>query len=308
MTGTATHTPSDTTIHRTAEVGPEVTLGKGVAIGPRCTIEGRVHLGDGVRLIGDIYIYGPAEIGSGTTIYPYGTLGTPGQDRKFKPGDPTAGIRVGSDCVLRESFTMHAATKISEPTSIGDRCMCMVGAHLGHDVSVGHDVTMVNGVALGGHCRVDDRANLSGAVMVHQFTRIGTLALVTGGVIVTADVPPFCLVGDRNRVSGLNRIGLRRSGMSRDEIDRISRAFRAIFSRHMQKGEIIATLEAMSEGSPAITEMHRWFSAGRRSFCDGPSRLPRWFSHWLRTQRRDGDLFANSEHEAFDDSDGNTSG
>jgi UDP-N-acetylglucosamine acyltransferase len=254
-------------IHPTAVLSGDIETGEGVEIGPFCVLEGRVVLGAGVRLISHVHLRGPIEIGSSTVLYPFVCLGMPGQDFKFKPGDPTPGVRIGRDCILREGVTVHAATKPDTPTTVGDRVMMMAQSHAGHDARIGNGVVMVNGSAVAGHGVIGDQATLSGLTGVHQFVRVGRLAFMSGGSVVSADVPPFCVAWGRNRIMGLNLVGLRRAGMSRDHITLLRRAFREVFRVSMPKGEMIERLRELGAQCPPALEMAEFLASGTRAFC-----------------------------------------
>lgn len=273
-------------VHPTAIIGPEANLAPDVSIGPWCIVEGRVRLGAGVTLVAHVHLCGPLEIGAGTTLYPGACIGLPPQDVKFKPGDPTAGVVIGANCIIREHVTVHAATKIDVPTRVGDNVFMMVNTHLGHDARVGNRVVLVNNTALAGHSSVDDQATLSGAVLVHQFTRIGRLAFISGGAPVPSDVPPFCVSAGRDSLAGINRVGMRRAGMERAEIDAVWHAFRTLLARTTPRDELIAGLDAIGESSPAVREMAAFVrAAGRRSIMAPPGRPPAGFFQWLKAAR-----------------------
>jgi len=272
-------------IHPTAIVGKECELAADVEVGPYCVVSGKVSLGQGVRLIAHVHVNGPAVIGAGTTIYPFASLGLGPQDLKYKPGQPTGGIKVGQNCQVREHVTIHAATKPDIPTSTGDRAFLMVGSHLGHDVQIGNDVTLVNGTMLGGHAQVGDNATLAGGTAVHQFTRIGRFAFVSG-VPVAMDIPPFCLSADRNQIHGINQVGLRRSGMPREHITLIRKAFREVFRPTLPRAEMIARLEELGATCPPVLEMARFVQDAKRSIAGGTARPPRAMITWMHYARR----------------------
>lgn len=257
-------------IHPSSTVSRESLLAEECEVGPFCVLSGRVLLARGVKLHGNVYIQGPAEVGEGTEIYPFTCVGFPGQDVKFKPGMPTAGVSIGKRCILREHVTIHAATKTEAPTSVGDEAFLMVNTHLGHDARIGEGVTMVNNSALGGHARVGDRAILGGGALIHQFGRIGRLAFVGGHVPLSADLPPFCITRQRNTVSGLNLIGMRRSGMNRDDITTIRRAFRQAFARGNTRSEMVAILEEIGKSCAPVMEMARFVAETKRTICARP--------------------------------------
>lgn len=258
-----------TKIHPTAVVSGELEAGPGVEIGPFCVIEGRVTLGAGVRLIGSVHLQGPVTIGAGTVLYPFVCLGQPAQDFKFKPGDPTPGVKIGAECILREQVTVHAATKPEAPTTIGDRVMMMAGSHVGHDSMLGRGVVLVNGAQIAGHCTVGDGVTMSGLTGLHQFTRVGRLAFMSGGSVVSADVPPFCVGWGRNRLMGLNVVGMRRSGMPREHITGLRRAYREVFKVSLPRAEMIQRLLEIGATCPPALEQAEFVQRSTRPVCPG---------------------------------------
>lgn len=277
--------PPMPTIHPSAIVSAESQLADSVEIGPHCILSGRVKLADGVRLIAAVHISGPAEIGPGTILYPGACIGFPPQDVKFRPGDPTAGVVMGRDCQVREHATVHAATKLDTPTRVGDRVFMMVNAHLGHDAHADNDSVLVNNSALAGHSYLGERAILSGGCMIHQFTRVGRLAMLSGAS-VSMDLPPFCVAAARNRIGGLNLVGMRRSGLSRSEIDAVRAAFARVIRPSLPRPEMIAILAEMAVSSPAVAEIHRFVAGAKRAICPGGGRPPRDILPWLHSARR----------------------
>ena len=275
-------------IHPTAMVSKEAQLGSGVVIGPGCVISGRVTIADNVRLIGNVYVQGPCSIGAGTIVYPFACLGFEPQDYKFKPGQATPGVVIGSECLIREHATVHSATKADRPTIVGDRVFMMVGSHVGHDARLGNNVILVNGATMGGHSEAHDNSTIGGHCGIHQFTRIGRLAFLSGGIGVSMDVPPFCMAPDRQRIAGINRVGMRRSGLAREEITAVDRAFREVFRVHLPKADMIAKLEELSRSSPAVGEMLTFVREAKRAICPGPGRPPRLLASWLNLRRRGG--------------------
>lgn len=273
-------------IHPTACVSPRAELDDGVEIGPRCVIEGPVQLGRGVRLVGDAYVMGPCRIGAGTVIYPFACLGFPPQDVKFAPGNPTAGVVIGRDCIVREHATVHAATRADRPTRVGDRVFIMVNAHVGHDAVVGDGAVLVNNSALGGFAELGPGATLSGGCLVHQFTRVGRLAFISGGLAVSMDVPPFCLVGERNRLVGLNLVGLRRAGLPREHITELRRAFRDVLRTTLPRPEMVRMLQERGRACPPVAELATFIAETRRAICHSAARPPRFFATFVNALRR----------------------
>lgn len=267
------------TVHPTATVDDMAQLADDVQIGPYCIVTGRVTLGPGVRLLARVSLQGPLTIGAGTVVYPNACIGFEPQDYKFKPGAPTAGVTIGEHCLIREHATVHAASNNTTPTRLGNRVFLMVNAHVGHDGEVRDDAILVNNAAMGGHVEVHERAIVSGASVVHQFCRIGRLAMCSGGSTMTNDVPPFCMAAQRNMLVGLNLIGMRRSGMPRAEIDAVRRAYREVFRRNPPRDELLAQLAEMGEQSDSVRLMHDFVLNTRRSITPVGGRRHRLVSN-----------------------------
>ena len=239
-------------VHASAIIGDDVQLGEGVEIGPFCVLTGKVTLGDGVKLISSVSIQGPVEIGAGTVLYPNAAIGFEPQDYKFAPGTPTAGVVIGSDSIIRENVTVHAASNDHTPTKIGSRVMMMVSSHAGHDVTVGDDVIMVNATHLAGHSVVEDRVIMAAGSMLHQFGRIGRQAMTSGCTVLTGDLPPFCLAAGRNKIVGLNLVGMRRSGMSSEEINAVRYAYKTVLRKNPPMPVMKQMLAELGSRSAAV--------------------------------------------------------
>lgn len=216
-------------IDPTARVADGARIGDGVEIGPYCTVGPDVTLGDGVRLIGHVHLAGVTTLGAETQVYPFASLGTPPQSVHYK-GEPTK-LTVGRKCVIREGVTMNTGTAGDRgETTVGDRSMFMVGSHVAHDCAVGSDVIFANNATLGGHCSVGDFVFFGGLSAAHQFTRVGEQAVIGGMSGVEFDVIPFgALLGGRGELGGLNLVGLKRRGFSREAIHSLRAAYRALF-------------------------------------------------------------------------------
>lgn len=264
-----------TTIHPTASVSQDCTFGRGVEVGPYCVLRGRVTLGNDVKLIGNVYLNGPVSIGDGTVVYPFACLGFEPQDFKFKPGHQSAGVLIGNNCIIRENATVHASTHAETPTIIGDKVFMMVGTHVAHDCRIGNRVVMVNGAGIAGHSIVQDDVNFGGAALVHQFCRIGRMVMMSGGCAVSLDVPPFCMVNERNRLGGLNTVGLRRSGMDRTQITHLRRAFRDLLRRPMPRGAVVQELRLRAADCPPLAEMADFIADSKRGIAPGMGKPPR---------------------------------
>ncbi|MDF1793380.1 MAG: acyl-ACP--UDP-N-acetylglucosamine O-acyltransferase [Thalassobaculaceae bacterium] len=219
-----------THIHPTAVVEPGARLGEGVQIGPYTLVGPDVSLGDGCVLHGHVVVGGRTTIGPRTEIFPFASIGLRPQDLKYR-GEPST-LEIGADNIIREHVTMNPGTDGGGMvTRIGDGCLFMVGVHVGHDCQIGNQVIMANNATLAGHVTVMDFAVLGGLSAVHQFARIGRYAMVGGVTGVERDVIPFgSVMGDRARLSGVNIVGMKRRGLSRDEIHDVRKAYRLLFA------------------------------------------------------------------------------
>jgi UDP-N-acetylglucosamine acyltransferase len=219
--------PDRTHIDPTAIVHPSAVVGPGTVVGPRATIGPRVRIGAGCRVGASSVIDGWTEIGDGTEIYPFASIGLVPQDLKFK-GEETR-LVIGRRNIFREFVTIHRGTRGGGGvTEIGDRNVFMAYVHVAHDCHVGNDTIFGNTATLGGHVTVDDFANISAGSGVHQFCRVGRYAFIGGYSVITKDALPFArTVGSRPaRIFGVNTIGLMRRGFSPDVITKLKRSFR----------------------------------------------------------------------------------
>jgi len=274
-------------IHPTAIVDGECEIDDDVEIGPWCIVNGPVTLGAGVRLIARVHLEGPVSIGDRTIAYPGVCLGFPAQDVKFTLGDPTAGVVIGRDCILREQVTVHASTNEHTPTRLGDRVFMMVETHLGHDGRIDDDAVLVNNAAVGGHTHIGEKATIGGGSVIHQHARIGRLAFITGGVGMANDVPPYCMAGDRNFLEGINSIGMRRAGIDPVHISTARAAFRDTFREALSIPETLEILYERGKECPPVLEMAQFVDQrNRRPICAGLGRPPPFIAHWLRRLRR----------------------
>ena len=274
------------TIHPTAIVDPAAQLHDSVDVGPHCVVTGPVTLGENVRLVGHVYVTGPTTIGAGTTVYPFTTIGFPPQDFKFGLGDATAGVLIGENCTLREQAIVHASTDETVPTTLGDNVWLMAATNIGHDCIVGNNVILVGYSGCAGHVILEDNVTIGGQAGVHQHCRLGRLSFMSGGTNVSTDVPPFCTVNERNRIGGINLVGMRRAGIKREDITATRRAFADIFAPCLPRDEMLAALAERADGCAPIAELHAFVESAKRPICPGAGRPPRMFAAFLRHQRR----------------------
>lgn len=251
-------------IHPTAVVSPQAVLGVDVQVGPFCVIEAGASIGDRCRLAPRVSVKSGVTMGSDNEVGEGAVIGALAQH--LSPPENPGDVRIGSGNVLRENVTIHRAMHAGKSTSIGDHCLLMVGAHVAHDCTMGSSIVLTNNVLLAGHVNVGDRAYLGGAVAVHQFCRVGRLAMIGGLARIIQDVPPFTLIdGATNLVVGLNRVGLRRAGVMIEEVNDLKAAYRIFFRSGLSFEDRIAKLSESFHEGPAA-EFAPFFSEGSRGF------------------------------------------
>ncbi len=215
-------------IHPSAVIEPGAVIGVGCVIGPFAVIGPEVTLGEGVVVKSHAVVTGWTGIGAQTVIYPFACVGEVPQDQKFR-GERTQLI-VGARCRIREGATLNTGTEGGGGvTRVGDDCLIMTGAHVGHDAQIGNRVILVNQVAIAGHCVLGDDVIVGGLSGVHQWVRIGQGAIIGAVTMVTNDVLPYGLVqGPRGELDGLNLVGLKRRGVERAEIMALRAAYQML--------------------------------------------------------------------------------
>ncbi len=251
-------------IHPLAHVAPGASLGEGVRIGPFCTVGPDVTLAEGVVLHSHVNVDGVTEIGARTQIHPFASIGGPPQDLSYK-GEPTRTV-VGADCVIRESVTINRGTPKTGLTQLGDRCFLMAYAHVAHDCRVGNNVIFANAATLGGHCQVGDFVFLGGLCAAHQFSRIGDFAMIGGLTGVKDDVIPYGMAFGANGVSGeligLNVVGMKRRGLSRDDLRTVRACYEMLFYSPGIFAERFAAAAAVFADHPAAGRLIAFIEAG----------------------------------------------
>ena len=219
---------SETNIHSAAIVEAGAELGTGVTVGPFAVIGPKVRLGDGVTVKSHAVITGVTEIGADSVIFPFASVGEVPQDKKF--GGEETRLVIGARNRIREGVTLNTGTAGGGGvTRIGDDGLFMTGAHVAHDCQVGDRVILVNNAGLAGHCVAEDDVIVGAYSATHQFVRLGRGAIIGAVTFVTRDVIPYGLVqGPRGELDGLNLVGLKRRGVSRDDITALRAAYQAL--------------------------------------------------------------------------------
>jgi UDP-N-acetylglucosamine acyltransferase len=251
-------------IHPTAIIHPQAKLGANVRVGPYAVIDAGVELGADCIVGPHVYLTGVTKIGSGNRFHAGCVIGDAPQDLKYHD-EPTR-LQIGDNNVFRENFTVHRSTKPEVATLVGSDGFFMANAHIAHNCTVGNNVIMANGATLGGHVTVQDRAFLSGNCLVHQFCRVGTLAIMQGGSAISKDLPPFTVARGDNGVCGLNVVGLRRAGFSAADRLELKKLYHALF----RSGENFRAAVAGAQGkfnSPPAKILLEFVAVAKRGVC-----------------------------------------
>ena len=251
-------------IHGSALVAPGAKLGAGVSVGPFAVIEEDVEVGEGTSIAAHAVIRRYTRLGARNRVHEHAVIGGVPQDVKFDPACVSS-VEIGNDNILREGVTVHRGSRPGSATRIGNGCFLMAQAHIAHDCVVGSQVVMANAATLGGEVVVQDRAFISGLVGVHQFCRVGRIAMIGGLSKVVQDVLPFCITdGNPARARGLNLVGLRRAGFKAADIAALKDAYRMLYQRVPLKEAAARMQESPSE---PVRELGAFIATGKRGFA-----------------------------------------
>ena len=251
-------------IHPTAIIHPKAKLDPTVEAGPYAVIDENVTLGAGCKVGPHVYITGVTQIGANNRFYAGAVIGEAPQDVKYK--DTPTRLRIGDNNLFREHVTVHRSTKEEDETVIGSNNFLMANSHVAHNVVIGNSVILANGALLAGHAQVADRVFVSGNCLVHQFVRIGTLALMQGGSGISKDLPPFTLARGDNSICGLNIIGLRRAGLTSEERLELKGLYHALFRTTAPLSQVLAAAKEKFTGAPARL-MLDFVASSKRGVC-----------------------------------------
>jgi UDP-N-acetylglucosamine acyltransferase len=255
-------------IHKTAIIETGAKIGDNVSVGPYSIVGPNVELCNGVELLSHVVIWGNTTVGANSQIFPFSSIGFQPQDMKYK--GETSRLIIGENNVIREHVTMNPGTEGGGLTTcIGDNCLFMVGAHVAHDCQVGDNVVLVNNATLAGHVSIDEWAIIGGLSAIHQFVRIGKHAMIGGKTGVAEDVIPYgSVIGNRARLSGLNIVGLKRRGFSREDIHNLRKAYRLIFAEEGTLSERILDVAELFPNTEAVSDILDFITAdSSRSIC-----------------------------------------
>jgi UDP-N-acetylglucosamine acyltransferase len=249
------------TIHPTALVHPSAVIGSGSEVGPFCIVGEHVTIGERTKLLANLVVNGYTTIGDDCTFYPFSSIGTASQDRKYE--GERAYTTIGNRTVIREYCSINRATGEGEVTSVGDDCLLLAYVHIAHNCRVGNGVTMSNLAQLAGHVIVEESANIGGMAGTHQFLRIGAYSMVGGATKLTRDVPPFFLAeGNPAQVYGLNSVGLRRAQFPPETVAELKECYKIMYRSGRNLSQALSALKEFVQTDE-----------GRRlvAFIDAPS-------------------------------------
>lgn len=252
-----------TRIHPTAIVDPAAQLGSGVEIGPYSVVGPFVKLGAGSKIASHAVIDGHTTLGERCVIFPGACVGMQPQDKKFK-GEKSY-LVIGSENVIREHVTIHPGSLADSKTVIGDRNLLMVGAHVGHDCVIGNDVIVSNNVGLAGHVQIEDQAVIGGMSGVHQFCRVGKLAMVGAMSKLSMDLSPFSIAdGHPAHFYGVNSVGLKRAGYASKDVLVIKKALKMLFASQSNLTKAAREVEAEFKDHADIRYLLEFVKASER--------------------------------------------
>jgi UDP-N-acetylglucosamine acyltransferase len=254
-------------IHPTAVVDRHAELDSSVEVGPYAVIGPKVKIGPRTRIGPHAVIEGDATLGADNVVFQLAAIGAIPQDLKYA-GEPTK-VVIGDGNQFREFITVHLGTAAGGGvTRIGNRCLMMANSHVAHDVQMGDRCVLANSTALGGHVVVEDSVIFGGLSGVHQFTRVGRLAFISGGAMVTQDVPPYCTVhGNRAELVGINTVGLSRARFDEASITRVKAAYKLLFRSKMGLREALAQVRAEYGGHPEIDHFVSFLEGTQRGIA-----------------------------------------
>lgn len=270
------------TVHPTAIIGKHVRLGEGNDIGPGCVIEDGAILGSRNRLWTNAYVGPGTTLGDDNQIHMGAVIGHVPQDLAFK--DATTHTKIGHRNTIREYVTIHRGTKEGTATVLGDDNFLMANAHVAHNCQVGSRVIMANLATLAGYCVIEDEAFLSGLTVLHQFVRVGRLAMLSGLSAASKDVPPFMVCAGRPGViHGLNVVGMRRAGIGPQAREDIKRAYKLLYRSGLNVSNALEAIESERHANE-VKRLVAFIKASERGICasirgeegeEGDSILPR---------------------------------
>jgi UDP-N-acetylglucosamine acyltransferase len=252
--------------HPTAIIDPAAKIGADCHIGPYCVIGPKVTLGAGCRLHSHVVVDGETTLGERNEIYPFACIGLKTQDLKWKGG--LTRLEIGDENSFREYVTINSATFDGGVTRIGSKNHILAYSHIAHDCTLGNRIVMSNVATIAGHVYVEDYAIIGGLAAVHQFCRIGRMAIIGGCSKVVQDVPPYMLVdGNPAQARTINRVGMERNGVSEEVQNAMKQAYRLLFREGLSMPNALARIEADLPVLPELAHLVGFVRASERGLC-----------------------------------------
>lgn len=261
-------------IHKTAIISKKAKIDSSAEIGPGVIIEEDVLIHPGVTIMANAFICKGTEIGEETTVHMGAVIGNAPQDYAYK--EEKTFTKIGKRNIIREYATIHRGTKEGTSTVIGDKNFLMVQAHLGHNCVIEDDVVIANSALLGGYVKVETGAFISGNVVLHQFCRVGRYAMIGGFTGVNQDVPPYMLVRGPSTIRGVNLVGIRRLGMSKEAIKEIKAAYTLLFHSDLGQEEALEKIRG-SFHSQEIQYLVSFIEQSKRGICKYKNTKSKYF-------------------------------
>ena len=257
-------------IHPTAIIDSKAEIHQGAEIGPYVIVDGPVKVGRGTRVMAHAYLTGWTQIGEDNIIHMGAVIGHEPQHLAYK-GEETY-LRIGNRNIIREHAQFHRGFEPETATIVGDDNFFMNHAHVAHNCEIANRTIIAGGALLAGHVVVEDDAFVSGNCVVHQFVRIGKLAMLRGLSRTSKDVPPFCMMDDTHTVRGINRVGMERVGYSKEKIREVQRAFSILFRQKGNLSQAVKELEEKGNLSEEVIYLLDFIKASERGVCLGPKK------------------------------------
>ncbi len=250
-------------IHPTAIVDPQAQLGVDVKVGPYAIIEKEVVIGDGSQIGPHAVIASGATLGKNCRVFKGAVISTEPQDLKFS--NEKTFVEIGDNTTIREFATVNRATSHSYYTRVGSNCLLMAYSHVAHDCQIGHFCTIANSVNMAGHVIIGDYVGIGGLTAIHQFVHIGDYSFIGGGLRVSQDVPPYILAaGEPIRFAGLNAVGLRRRGFTREQLDLLKQAYHIVYRENLKLKEAIQKIEQTLEQTAEVQKIVEFLKQSER--------------------------------------------
>jgi len=251
-------------IHPTSIISPGARLGTNVKIGPYAIIEADTEIGPDTEIRAHAVVKRFTSLGQSNTVHEGAVLGGEPQDIGFV--DCESYLRIGSNNHIREGVTVHRGTQPNSETIVGSNCFLMSNAHVGHNSRLGDGVIIASNVALAGHVEIQDQAFISGGVVIHQFCRVGRLAMIGGNSKIVQDCLPFVVTdGFPGRACGLNKVGLKRAGVDSITIQNLKQAYRLLLRSKLSLEAALDEIESISD--PMVKFLSNFIRSSSRGFC-----------------------------------------